>query len=360
MIDISTHKMRVLTETGDAMKPGERKLQILKLIIDDFIDTAQPVGSRTIAKKYELGISSATIRNEMADLEDLGYLIQPHTSAGRVPSELGYRLYVDSLMKHMALELDERQVVRNLLVRKIIRVEDVVQQAAELLASMTQMIAVVSLPQFKKTKLVNMKLIRINESSVLLILVSDAGVFKNIPMELSDLEQYHLDRLSDGLLAALKGATIQDISVKTVMKLKTRLPEYGPFIDYLIPILRDALRALDETEVRIEGTGYIFDKPEYNDIEKARTFMETLQDKDSIIKIFDDVTPRGITVKIGNEIGLEALRDASIVAAGYRINEDTCGHIGVIGPTRINYGHTVTVVESFRQTLSEIFSGINL
>ncbi len=342
------------------MKPGERKLAILKLIIDDFINTAQPVGSRTIAKKYELGISSATIRNEMADLEDLGYLTQPHTSAGRVPSDLGYRLYVDSLMKQMVLELDERQVIRNLLVHKIIRVDDVIRQASELLSSLTQMISVVSMPQFNKTKLVNMKIVRINESNVLLILVSDAGVFKNIPMQLRELEQHDLDRLSDGLLTVLKGATIQDISVKTIMKLKILLPEYGPFIDYLIPILRDTLKQLDEVEVRIEGTGYIFDLPEYNDMDKARKFMETLHDTNTIIRIFDDVTPRGITVKIGKEIGLEAFKDSSIVAAGYRINEDTCGHIGVIGPTRMNYGHVVTVVESFRQTLTEIFSGINL
>ncbi len=342
------------------MKQGERKLQILKLVIDDFIDTAQPVGSRTIAKKYELGISSATIRNEMADLEDLGYLIQPHTSAGRIPSELGYRLYVDSLMKQMALGMDERQIIRNLLVRKIIRVEDVIRQASELLAAMTQMISVISLPQFKKTKLVNMKLIRVNESNVLLILVSDAGVFKSIPMELAGLEQKHLDRLSDGLLTVLIGATIQDISVKTIMKLKTLLPEYSPFVDYLIPILRDTLRQLDEIEVHIEGTGFIFDLPEYNDMDKAKKFMESLQDKDTIIRLFDDVTPRGLSVKIGNEIGHEAFRDSSVVAAGYRINEDTCGHIGVIGPTRMNYGHVVTVVDSFRQTLTEIFSGINL
>lgn len=342
------------------MKPGERKLQILKLIIDDFIDTAQPVGSRTIAKKYELGLSPATIRNEMADLEELGYLTQPHTSAGRVPSDLGYRIYVDSLMRQMSLELNERQVIRNLLVHNIIRVEDVVRQAALLLSGMTQMVSVVSLPQFKKTKLVNMKLVRINEANVLLILVSDTGVFKNIPMELRDLEQYHLDRLSDGLLSVLKGATIQDISVKTIMRLKTQLPEYGPFIDYLIPILRDTLRQLDETEVCIEGTGTIFNMPEYNDMDRARRLLETLQDTDTVIRLFDDVTARSITVKIGNEIGLEAFRDSSIVASGYRINEDTCGHIGIIGPTRMNYGHVVTVVESFRQTLTEIFSGINL
>ncbi len=342
------------------MKPGERKLEILKLVIDDFINTAQPVGSRTIAKKYELGISSATIRNEMADLEDLGYLTQPHTSAGRVPSDLGYRLYVDSLMKQMVLELDERQIIRNLLVHKIIRVDDVIRQASELLSNMTQMISVVSMPQFKKTRLVNMKIVRINESHVLLILVSDAGVFKNIPMELRDLEQQHLDRLSDGLLSVLKGGAIQDISVKTIMKLKTMLPEYGPFIDYLIPILRDTLKQLDEIEVRIEGTGYIFGLPEYNDIDKARKFLETLHDRDTIISIFDDVTPQRISVKIGNEIGIKAFRDSSIVAAGYRINADTYGHIGVIGPTRMHYGHVVTVVESFRQTLTEIFSGINL
>lgn len=342
------------------MKPGGRKLEILKLVIDDFINTAQPVGSRTIAKKYELGISSATVRNEMADLEELGYLTQPHTSAGRVPSDLGYRLYVDSLMKQMALAMDERQIIRNLLVHKIIQINDVVNQAAELLANMTQMVSVVSLPQFKQTKLVNMKLIRLNEANVLLILVSDTGVFKNIPMELRDLEQRHLDVLSDGLLSVLKGATIKDISVKTIMKLKVELPAYSSIIDYLIPILRDTLRELDDVEISVEGTGYVFDLPEYSDMEKAKRFLEAVNNRITVMSLFDDVTPRGITVKIGNEIGVYSLKDASVVAAGYRINEDICGHLGVIGPKRMNYGHVVTIVESFRQTLSEIFSGINL
>ena len=342
------------------MPLGGRKLEILKLVIDDFIDSAQPVGSRTIAKKYTLGISSATIRNEMADLEDLGYLLQPHTSAGRVPSELGYRLYVDSLMHQISLAVDQNQVIRNLLANKLIRVEDVIGQAAEMLADMTHMIAIVCLPQFKKSKLVNMKLVKLSESNVLLILVSEDGVFRNFPIELRDFSQTDLDRISDGMLNALRGATIQDISTKMIMGIKKELSEYGTAIDYLIPILRNALRDLDDIELRVDGAGYIFDLPEYGDVEKARKLLEALEDKSMLFRLFDNVSTSGITVKIGREIGMEPFADCSVIAASYRVGENNLGYFGIVGPTRLDYQRGVTIMESFRQTLGEIFSGINL
>lgn len=339
---------------------GDRKLQILKLIIDDFISTAQPVGSRTIAKKYTLGVSSATIRNEMADLEELGYLLQPHTSAGRVPSDLGYRLYVDSLMKQGILGGEQKETIRNLLVNKIIEVEDVIAEATKLLSDMTQMTSFISLPLFKKSKFANMKLIKINESKVLLIIVSDSGVVKSIQLGLRDVDQLMLDNLSDGLLNLLKGATIEDFNVKKISGLKMEYPECSLVIEYLIPILKDTLRDLDDVELCLEGAKTIFDLPEFHNVLKAKEFLMAIENKDLLYSVIRDLESNGITVKIGTEIGVEQFRECSIVSATYKFNEDNIGRIGVLGPTRMEYGTIISVVDYIRKTLSDIFSGIYL
>lgn len=196
------------------MVENDRKLKILKVIIDDFIDTAQPVGSRTIAKKYSLGISSATIRNEMADLEELGYLIQPHTSAGRVPSDEGYRLYVDELMNQKKMGKSERQLIRGLLLNRVIEMEDVIHKSAKLLAQTTDLIAFVTLPQFNKSKLTNMKMVKINDSKVMLILVADSGVVKSLQLAFKNVTQEALDAITDVMMQKLNNSTIEDITVK--------------------------------------------------------------------------------------------------------------------------------------------------
>lgn len=342
------------------MNMGDRKLKILKLIIDDFISTAQPVGSRTIAKKYTLGVSSATIRNEMADLEELGYLEQPHTSAGRIPSDQGYRFYVDSLMKQGSLGIDQTEIIRNLLVNRIIEVEDVIHRATELLSDMTHMTSFISLPLFKKSKLSNMKLVKINDSKVLLILVSDSGVVKNIHLGLRDVEQAILDNISDGLLKRLEGATIEEINVKKISSLKQEYPQFSTVIDYLIPILKDTLRDIDDVELSLEGAKTIFDLPEFHDVEKAKAFLMAIENKELLYSVIRDVDEEGISVKIGSEIGIEEFKDCSIVAATYRFNEDNIGRIGVLGPTRMDYGKIVSVVDYIRKTLTDLFSGIYL
>lgn len=338
----------------------ERKLKILKIIIDDFIDTAQPVGSRTIAKKYPIGISSATIRNEMADLEDLGYLMQPHTSAGRVPSDQGYRLYVDSLVNQKALELDQRELVRKLLLNNLIEAEDIARQATKLLASLTGLTAMVTMPQFKKSRLSNMKLVRVNDAKVLLIMVADSGVVKTMQLSLTNSTQDALDSISKCLLDRLEGSTIEDINLRMLNRLKADLPQYNYLIDYLIPIMRDILDEFDEVDVYVEGANKVLDTSEFQDINMVKRILEILDDKEKLFEILKNTTDQGINIKIGIEIGVDELEECSIISAVYRLDDSHLGCIGILGSKRMEYGNVISAVSYVKETLTEIFSGINL
>jgi heat-inducible transcriptional repressor len=342
------------------MVVDDRKMKILKIIIDDFISTAHPVGSRTIAKKYPIGISSATIRNEMADLEDLGYLFQPHTSSGRVPSDLGYRLYVDSLVNESKLEQGQKQLVKNLLLNNLIEVEDIARQAAALLSSLTGNVAAIMMPQFKKSTLSNVKLVKINDKNVLLIIVADSGVVKTIRLSLSNSTQDVLDLISDRLISRLGGSSIEEINVKNLILIKSDLPEFAEVFDYLIPIMRDVLDEIDEKEVYVEGANLIMDRPEFHEIEAVKKVFEVVNNKETMCSILKNTDPEGISIKIGHEIGVEELNNCTVITGAYKFNGKNIGNIGVIGSKRMDYSASISAVNYVRETLSEIFSGINL
>lgn len=339
----------------------DRKLKILRVIIDDFIRTAQPVGSRTLAKKYGLGISSATIRNEMADLEDLGLLLQPHTSAGRVPSEEGYRLYVDSLMQNRTLDIQQQDLIRKLLLHRVIEIDDVINQASTIMSEMTGLVSLISLPQFKKSKLENMKLIKVTDSKVMLILVSNSGIVKNLTLAISDINQRVLDMISDTLLMKLYGTPIEAITPKSIHTIKQELPEYAGLIEYLVPLLRDTLREIDDVDVRIDGINNIFSYAEYKNVDKVRELYEKITDKQfqsTVINtrpLNDDVA-----IGIGRNNNLADLAECSVVSTNYKFNGKQAGTLCFIGPTRMDYSLAVSVMSYIKETLEGIFSGIYL
>ena len=339
----------------------DRKLNILKVIIDDFIRTAQPVGSRTLAKKYGLGISSATIRNEMADLEDLGLLLQPHTSAGRVPSEEGYRLYVDSLMQNRKLDIHQQDLIRKLLLHRVIEIDDVIDQALTIMAEMTGLVSMVSLPKFKKSNLANMKLIRVTDAKVMLILVSNSGIVKNLTLAMSDINQRILDMISDTLLQKLIGTPIEEITPKAINNIKKELIEYADLIEYLVPLLRDTLREIDDVDVKIDGINNIFNYVEYKDIREVRVLYEKITDKNfqsSVINtrpLTDEVS-----IGIGKSNQLVDLAGCSVVSTNYKFNGKQAGTLCFIGPTRMDYSLAVSVIGYIKETLEGIFSGIYL
>ncbi len=340
---------------------GNRKLSILKIIIDDYISTGQPVGSRTISKKPDIGVSSATVRNEMADLEELGYLLQPHTSAGRIPSDCGYRLYVDLLSSENALSNEERKVLRSLLISNTIELEDIIKHALNILTNLTGLTTVISLPLFKKSKLENMKLIKVNEHKTLLIMVSDTGVVKNLPLPIGDCSQITLDLISDRLLSRFKDSTIEDISIKDIYAIKSdlSLKKAADLVDYLLPLLRNSLKEIKDFELYVSGANNIFDIREFRDVAKAKKFFDLINNKDLIFEVLEEAED-DIIVKIGSENKHEELKELTLIASPYKFNGANDGRIGVIGPTRMDYYKMISAVKYTANILTNIFSGINL
>ncbi|MCA0384035.1 MAG: heat-inducible transcriptional repressor HrcA [Firmicutes bacterium] len=339
---------------------SDRQLKILEAIISDFIESAQPVGSRTISKKYPLGISSATIRNEMADLEELGYLFQPHTSAGRIPSDLGYRLYVDSLVREYSISPRDKEIIQSLLLNKIIEAGDLAKQAVKLLSEFTKLVAIVSIPKFNKCRLANLKLVKVSDSKVLLILVTDTGIVKNIQLALSNTEQFVLDRISDTMVDHLMGETIENIDVRAISRIKEKLKSLGDVVDYLIPILRDALKSLNGTEMHVDGISHLLSTYEFSDTEKARHIFEFIKDQQALEQLIEQVPTNQLSIKIGSEIGIDALDDCSIIASSYKVDGNNAGRILILGPKRMDYGAVVSTINYISNTLSDVFSGIYL
>lgn len=339
---------------------NQRQLKILKLIIDDFIDSGLPVGSRTIAKNSSLGISSATVRNEMADLEELGYLYQPHTSAGRIPSDLGYRLYVDNLVKNKRMDPAQRALIRNLLITGKIKAEEIVKKAAQLMAEMTGLIVVATSPGFKKYALVNLKLIKVSDTKVLLILVADNEVVKNTILPFSGTSQEVLDMISKSLIDNLYGSTIEDIDVKKISRLKFDLRQFENVIDYLVPILRDTLSNINDMEYQVEGLDNVLSMPEFSNRDKAKRMYKVFDNSEIINELFSSIDGEGIFIKIGEENEVEEFKECSIITTTYHYRTDDFGKIAIIGPKRMDYQGIITVIENVKNTLSDIFSGINL
>lgn len=339
---------------------SERQLRILEAIIRDFIDTAQPVGSRTISKKYPLGISSATIRNEMADLEELGYLEQPHTSAGRIPSELGYRLYVDSTTNLHSIGFEQKEIIQSLLLKKIIEANDIADQTAKLLADFTGLVSLVTIPQFNKCRLANLKMIKVTDTKVLLILVTDNGIVKNIQLAFSNTDQYILDKISDTMLSYLHGETIENIDVRSIVKLKEKLSGFGNIVDYLIPILKDALKNLDDNEIHIAGEENILSILEFSESQRAKSIFNFVKNQDNLVRLVDLVDSKKLSIKIGTEIGISELDDCSVISSSYKVDGKSDGKIVILGPKRIDYGNVISIVNYISNTLSDLFSGIYL
>jgi heat-inducible transcriptional repressor len=243
---------------------------------------------------------------------------------------------------------------------KIIEAGDLAKQAVKLLSEYTQLVAVVSIPKFNKCRLANLKLIKVSDSKVLLILVTDTGIVKNIQLALSNTEQFVLDKISDTMVAHLSGETIENIDVRSISKMKEKLSMFGNIVDYLIPILRDALKSLNGTELYIEGIAHLLSTYEFSDTERAKHIFEYFNEENRLVSLLDSLPTNKLSIKIGNEIGIEALDECSIIASSYKVDGSNAGRILVLGPKRMDYGSVVSIVNYISNTLSDVFSGIYL
>jgi heat-inducible transcriptional repressor len=335
------------------MEMDERKIKILQAIINDYINTAEPVGSRTIAKKYNLGISSATIRNEMADLEEMGYLEHLHTSSGRKPSDKGYRLYVDKLMQLPELSMEEENLIKGqLLNAALFEVDKIVKQATQLLSELTKLTCIVRTPSDNMSYIKSIQLLNVDSNNVLVVIITDTGLIKNKIIRVNKpVNADMLVKLSNILNARLKNLTVEEINLSVINSLKMDLANHEEIFDAIIPALYESLSTPQSSEVYLEGATNIFNYPEYNDIEKAREFLYMLNNKENLKGLLSNSS--NISVSIGGENFIEGAKDLSVISGVYSIGDRPLGAIGVIGPTRIPYSKVVSILTKIVKEIND-------
>ncbi|HIT89975.1 MAG TPA: heat-inducible transcription repressor HrcA [Candidatus Merdenecus merdavium] len=337
---------------------SDRKKRILNAIIRTYLDTGEPVGSRTISKDTDLKLSSATIRNEMADLEELGYIVQPHTSAGRIPSDKGYRLYVDSLMEEKEREVSHMQ---ELMIERADRMESVLKQVVRVLANNTNYATMITSPQFNRNKLKFIQLSAIDENQILAVVVVEGNIVKNTMIEVDEsIDQETMLKLNILLNTHLTGLTLEEINLGMISKLKEQAGIHSGLISRVLDAVAEAIQ-LDEDDLEIytSGATNIFKYPELSDNEKARELISTLEEKQQLVNLVNeklsDENKNGIQVYIGNETPIQTMKDCSVVTATYELGEGMQGTIGIIGPKRMDYENVVNTLKTLMVQLDEIF-----
>ena len=340
------------------MELDDRKVTILKAIIKTYLETGEPVGSRTISKFTDLKLSSATIRNEMSDLEEMGYIQQPHTSAGRIPSDKGYRFYVDQIMQEKEQEVTE---VKELMIQRVDRIELILKKLAQLLAANTNYAAMISGPQYHQNKLKFIQLSQMDETKLLVVIVVEGNLIKNamidIPLEISQEELLNLNIL---LNSALNGLTIEEINLDVISRLKEQAGAHSSVVDLVLNEVALAIRADDEDlQIYTSGATNIFKYPELSDGEKASQLISTLEQKDKLQKLISEVNEAeggsGIQVYIGDETPLHTMKDCSVVTANYELGEGIHGTIGIIGPKRMDYERVLSTLKHLMKQLDATF-----
>lgn len=340
------------------MELSQRKRKILQAIIEDYIATAEPVASRNLARNHDLGLSAATIRNEMADLEEMGYLDKPHTSAGRVPSELGYRFYVDSLMQKYSLTMEEIAGLKESMDHRYSQLEGVISEISEIISKVTHYPTFVAFPQERQRRVRSVKLILIEEKVALVVVITDAGVVRNRKIKFDAEVNYEdIDAVSDFLSKQLAGLSRSDITPARLMLIYEAMGGYSELLKVVVSFVLECLTE-EAAKVYIGGASNILNNPEFSDIEKAKEFFSFMDRRENISKMLSllEDGKGGISIKIGSENGVEEMKDTSIVVANYSVGDKMKGKIGIIGPTRMNYARVVSSLELINAQLSEILN----
>ncbi len=345
------------------MELDERKKTILKLIIATYLETGEPVGSRTISKFNDLNLSSATIRNEMADLEELGYIVQPHTSSGRIPTDKGYRFYVDNLME----EKEDAEVEKSTLLERVDRMELLLKQVAKVLAYNTNYATLVTAPKYKKT-VKFIQLSKVDDETLLAVIVVEGNLIKNqiIPID-TILDNEDVLKFNILLNTFLQGASLEDINLEMINAMKKQSGEYSIILDQIFQGIIEAVNEANELEIYTSGATNILKYPEIGDISKTSELLEKFEDKEKLTHLIEETTGNkddnhDIQVYIGEENAVQNMEDCSIVTATYKMPEGATGTIGIVGPKRMDYKKVVSTLKNLTIELDDIFNkrkGVN-
>lgn len=340
------------------MELDDRKKKILTAIIRNYLETGEPVGSRTISKYSDLNLSSATIRNEMSDLEEMGLILQPHTSAGRIPSDKGYRLYVDTMMEEKQREITE---MKELMIEKADRMEQVLQQVAKVLADNTQYTSIISSPRYHRSKLKFIQLSLVDERQILAVIVVEGNIVKNKILDLDEaMDNEMLLKLNILLNSSLNGLTLEEINLDMISRLKKQAGIHTKVVSSVIDAVAEAIQvSTDDMKIYTSGATNILKYPELSDNDRATELIGTLEEKQELASLIDDTmessSDTGIQVYIGQETPVKAMKDCSVVTATYDLGDGMQGTVGIIGPKRMDYDKVIQTMRTLMVQLDGIY-----
>ncbi len=337
---------------------NQRDKKILKAVVIDYIKSGEPVGSRTVSKKYMTNLSSATIRNIMADLEELGYLYQPHTSAGRVPTEKGLRFYLESLMERQRLGKREKEAIRKAYLDLTGGIEEMLKKTSQVLSTLCSQAAVVLWPKLTATKFKRIEFVRLYHNHILTILIAESGIVHHRLVTCDeDISQDELDKLSRYLNDILKDLTLEEVKNKILEDMKEEKALFDRIYNRAVDIMKKALQErAEDAELYIDGQSNLLDNPEFSDIERLKKILRAFEDKSRLLKLLDMTlgSSEGVQIILGPEIETQELNEISLVSSTYRRGETVMGVVGVIGPLRMDYPRIVPIVDYTAQVLSEL------
>ena len=339
------------------MELDERKQKILQAIIRNYMETGEPVGSRTISKYSDLNLSSATIRNEMSDLEEMGYIVQPHTSAGRIPSDKGYRLYVDHILEEKNHEVQE---LKDLMIERSDKMEQVLKQVVKVLAANTNYATMVSAPTYHRNKLKFIQLSKVNATQILTVIMIEGNIVRNKVIDVTEeLDQETVLKLNILLNSVLNGLSIEEINLAMIQNLKEQAVIHSELVGSVIDAVAEVIHSEDEVEIYTSGATNIFRYPELSDNGKASELISTFEEKqqlsDLVNQTLENSDSKGIQVYIGQETPIQSMKDCSVVTATYELGEGVRGTIGIIGPKRMDYEKVLKTLRTLMTQLDATF-----
>ncbi len=342
------------------MALDDRKKSILRAIVEGYIQNAEPVGSRSIAKNTDLNLSAATIRNEMGDLEEMGFLVQPHTSAGRIPSSQGFRFYVDSLMERYRMTTSEIQQMRSAMLHKIRELDKIVKDVSAAFSGITNLPTFGMVPTLEYGTIKGIKLVLVDEKTIMVIVSDSSGLIKNKLLRLrASVDESFLARITELLNQNIAGYTRSEINLSRIVEIASALGDNHEILTSVLELVHEAISEIDKREVFMEGATNILRFPEYNDITKIKEILEFFDDKQNIgdfLSTLPALNEGEVKVFIGDETELPQLKNNSVVLSAYKAGPNLTGIIGVVGPTRMDYAKTVSGVGFFAKQLGEMLS----
>lgn len=336
---------------------NERQNRILEIIISSYVNTASPIGSRTVSKR--MGISSATVRNVMADLEEFGYITHPHTSAGRVPTDKGYRRYVESLTRLRDIPKGEARRIEEEYKNRRKSINDLIKKTAEILSAITHQTGIILFPKGEGSTFKHIDLIPAGKKRTLVVLITSAGMVENFIAETKEELAADLGVITNLLNSECYGLSLADIKKMLLKRLKQERDSFQLVVEKASDIIESILLLHRESELYLEGTSYLLAQPEFEGHQIARLIREVFEDKSVLSKLIEqDLGESGIRIHIGKENKLPYMQNCSVLTSRYTIKDELVGRLGIIGPTRMEYDHLIPVVNYVSDVVSKILSGL--